>query len=297
MKIIASLSGGKDSTAMLLHLVEHYGPETLIAHHQVLPEDWPETLPYVQELCRRLHVWLVVQQMIYEPVGDGTAVRRLEVRNIYTPSDIVRWGNPGKITGITDLAMRRNWPPSPSRRFCTSYFKVRLLNWWIIRQQRSMALGPEVIVALGERWAESPRRAKKVELWPRAKCQRKSYRVWNWEPVISWSRRQVFHKLRDWGIEPHPAYRAQGMADWQMYDQDAEGGPRTSCRLCIYCTHSDACHQALMEANRGLLEQVHLVEQVTGRTWWMNGRSASRYLDAVPQLPPAPLHYQPSLFA
>ena len=54
--IIVSLSGGKDSTAMLLYLVAHYGPERLIVHHQVLPEDWPETVPYVRELCARLGV-------------------------------------------------------------------------------------------------------------------------------------------------------------------------------------------------------------------------------------------------
>ena len=56
MNILISLSGGKDSTAMLLYLVEHYGPERLIAHYQVLPEDWLETLPYVQDVCARLGV-------------------------------------------------------------------------------------------------------------------------------------------------------------------------------------------------------------------------------------------------
>jgi 3'-phosphoadenosine 5'-phosphosulfate sulfotransferase (PAPS reductase)/FAD synthetase len=269
MIIIASLSGGKDSAAMLLYLVEHYGPKKLIAHYQVLPEDWPETLGYNQQLCARLGVPLVAQQIVYEPVGDATGVRTLNIIDIQRESDIVPWGN-GVIAGITDLAMRRRWPPSPSVRFCTSYFKVRPLNRWIIDQQRTMALGPDVIVALGERWAESPHRSKKAELWPRPKCQRRAYRVWNWLPAISWSRRQTFRRMRDWGIKPHPAYRAQGMVDWQMYDQDAEGGPRTGCRFCIYNTLSDLCHQAQIEANQPLLRQIAEVETQTGRTWWMD---------------------------
>jgi len=48
----------------------------------------------------------VMQQMVYEPIGDGTAVRRLQVQDIHTPNDVVPWGNPGTIAGITDLALR-----------------------------------------------------------------------------------------------------------------------------------------------------------------------------------------------
>lgn len=277
--IVASLSGGKDSAAMLLYLVEHYGPDRVIAHLQVLPEDWPETVPYVQDLCGRLGVQLVAQQIIYEHVGDGTGVRTWAIINITNSLHIVPWGEAGVIAGITDLAMRRHWPPSPATRWCTSYFKVRVLNRWIIDQQNNgLKLGKDVVVALGERWAESPRRGKKVEWWLRRGCQRRAYNVWNWEPVISWSRRRVFRKLRDHSIEPHPAYHHQGMTPWQMYDQDTEGGPRTSCRFCIYATKSDICHQMQIEANKPLTNRIKHVEQVTGRTWWMGGRSVASHI-------------------
>ena len=281
--IIASLSGGKDSVAMLLYLVEHYGPGHVIAHLQVLPEDWPETVPYTQDLCGRLDVQLVAQQIIYEHVGDGTGVRTWAIIDITDPLHIVPWGQDGVIAGITDLAMRRHWPSSPATRYCTTYFKVRVLNRWIIDQQRTMALGKDVVVALGERWAESPRRAKKVEWWPRAKCQRRAYNVWNWLPVISWSRRRVFRILRDHSIEPHPAYHHQGMADWQMYDQDTEGGPRTSCRFCIYATKSDICHQMQIETNKPLTKRIERIERITGRTWWMGGRSVASHITCYEQ--------------
>ena len=276
--IVVSLSGGKDSVGMLLYLVERYGAENLVAHYQVLPEDWPETLPYTREVCDHLGVHLLAQQVLYEPVGDGTRVRRLAIRDIHTEADIVPWGT-GVIAGITDLALRRGWPPSPGCRFCTSYFKRDLLNAWITQNRSRLSADGEVVVALGERAAESPRRARKTEWAPR--IQRKSWKAWNWLPVHPWSRREVFRKLRDWGIRPHPAYRAQGMSPHQMYDLDEEGGPRTSCRFCIYATSADICHQAQREANYALLHRLVEVEEQTGKTWWAN-RSASKLLEEDP---------------
>lgn len=265
MKIIVSLSGGKDSIAQTILLVERYGPQTVIAHYQVLPEDWPETLPYVQEVCSVIGIRLVAQQVLYEPVGNGTGVRRLEIRDIATPRDIVPWGT-GVIAGVSDLALRRGWPPSAATRFCTSYFKRDLLNAWLT-QNRS-ALGDGVIVALGERAAESARRARKPELWPR--LIRRGWTVWNWLPVHQASRRDVFRALHEWGIPPHPAYAAQGMTEHEMLDVDAEGGPRTACRFCIYASQSDVCHQAEIAANRSLLHRLAAVERATGHTWWPN---------------------------
>lgn len=272
--IITSLSGGKDSVAQTILLVERFGPK-VIAHYQVLPEDWPETLPYVQDICNHLGIRLVAQQAVYEPTGDGRGVHRAVILDIHSPSDIVRWGN-GVIAGATDLALRRGWPPSAASRFCTSYFKRDLLNAWLV-QNRDW-LGEEVVIALGERAAESPRRAKKPEFWPR--IERRGWTVWNWLPVHQLSRRQVFRLLHDYGFEPHPAYRAQGMTPRDMLDKDEEGGPRTACRFCIYASVADVCHQAQIESNRGLLSRIAFVEQVTGKTWWPNF-SASQILVKV----------------
>ncbi|MCP4593687.1 MAG: hypothetical protein GY842_23370 [bacterium] len=269
--IVSSVSGGKDGLAQTLWLVERYGADRVIVHHQVIPEQWPETFPYVQEACAVLGVRLVAQQVIYEHRPDTErGVRRLAICDVHSPDDIVPWGQPGVVAGVTDLALRRRWPPSPSVRFCTRYFKCAVLDAWIARNHDW--LGSDVVVALGERAAESARRAKKMELWPR--LRRKNWTAWNWLPVHQWSRREVFRKLRDWGLAPHPAYRHQGMSSRRMYDVDEEGGPRCSCRFCIYATRADVCHQAEMESNRTLLRRLIAVERATGRTWWTRGRAA-----------------------
>ncbi len=300
MTIIVSLSGGKDSAALLLHLVERYGAQHLLAHYQVLPEDWPETLGYNQRLCASLGVPLVAQQMLYEPVGDGTAVRRLAIRDIHQESDVVPLGTTGVIAGVTDLAFRRRWPPSAASRFCTRYFKIELLDTWL-RQQRTawiaaaeaasgynedgLLVAPAELarVALGERAGESPRRARKAPASRRLYWQ-SDYEINNWLPIHGWSRRQVFRCLREHSVEPHPAYREQGLTDRQMYDVDTEGGPRTSCRFCIFATASDLCHQAQMEENTALLQRLRTFEQTTGRTWWPQ-RSATALTSTATALP------------
>ncbi|UCC62269.1 MAG: phosphoadenosine phosphosulfate reductase family protein, partial [Anaerolineae bacterium] len=217
---------------------------------------------------------LWMHQVLYEPVGKGTKVKRAAIKRILDPDDIVSWDE-GYIAGVTDLAMRRGWPPIPSVRYCTTYFKVQLVNTWIVCMQQEWQ-ADTVIVALGERAAESPRRAKRSFCMLRPKSQRKTYRAINWMPIQHWSRRQVFRKMRDHGIEPHPCYKAQGMTDRDMYDRDMEGGPRTSCRFCIYATHADCCHQALVLANQGICQRIAQVEDATFKTWWMN-RSIKEY--------------------
>ncbi len=265
--VIVSLSGGKDSTALLAYLVAQSGAANLLAHYQVLPEDWPETLGYVQALCAQLEVLLVAQQIVYEPVGDGTAVKRLAIVDIHNAPDIVPLGTPGVIAGLTDLALRRGWPPGPATRFCTRYFKVELLDAWLRQQRQQQRLAPDTVVALGERAGESPRRACKSIYAPRLTWQTGTS-IQNWLPVHTWSRREVFRYLRAAGIAPHPAYQAQGLQPWQMYDEDTEGGPRTGCRFCIYASASEVCHQAQLAANLALVQRLQYVEQATGKTWW-----------------------------
>jgi len=276
--MVVSLSGGKDSVALLSYLVRQSDPAQYLAHYQVLPEDWPETLPYVQEVCAQLRVRLIAQQLLYAPTGDGTGVKRLAIRDVNGPADIVPLGTPGVIAGVTDLALRRGWPPSPATRFCTSYFKIALLDAWL-RQERA-TVWPERLVLLGERAAESPRRARKAAHAPRLEWKTgqlpngKRFRldtptvIYNALPLFTWTRREVFRELRDAGITPHPAYRAQGMQPWQMYDEDAEGGPRTACRFCIYASRADLCHQAQHQAHAELLHQLVQAERHMGKTWW-----------------------------
>lgn len=141
LRVVVSLSGGKDSAAMLLYLTELLGVAAIhCCHYQYLPLDWEESLPYNQELCRFVGVPLVCEQMVYEPKPDSThGVQRREVRVVQTLADAVGWE--GELIGCaTDYALRRGQPPSPTTRYCTGKMKDRLLDDWL-RRERSGAVG------------------------------------------------------------------------------------------------------------------------------------------------------------
>jgi 3'-phosphoadenosine 5'-phosphosulfate sulfotransferase (PAPS reductase)/FAD synthetase len=207
--IVASVSGGKDSVGMLIRLCQQYGAREIVAHHQVLWEDWSETVPYVHDVCARLGVALVCQQMLYTPDETGRAtmdgrcvsIKRLAVVDVRSECDVVPAGTPGVLAGVTDLALRRRWPPSAVARFCTSWLKVDLLDYWIAQHREK--LGTEILVALGERAAESPRRARKPEKEIRKQWKKRvpgtnrwepNITVWNWLPVHAQSRRDMFRR-------------------------------------------------------------------------------------------------------
>ena len=50
-RVVVSISGGKDSIAGLLKALEIFGSDMLVAHHQILLEDWLGTPEYCQSVC------------------------------------------------------------------------------------------------------------------------------------------------------------------------------------------------------------------------------------------------------
>src|SRR5438132_719062 len=64
-RVIVSLSGGKDSVAALLLTLEIFDPERVVAHHQVVPEDFVGTIEYCRSVCQFLGVPLFFSQGVY----------------------------------------------------------------------------------------------------------------------------------------------------------------------------------------------------------------------------------------
>src|SRR5713101_5597492 len=64
-KVVVSTSFGKDSIAALLEALETYGPALVVAHYQVVEEEWPDTLEYGQRVCDYLGVPLYTAQGKY----------------------------------------------------------------------------------------------------------------------------------------------------------------------------------------------------------------------------------------
>lgn len=229
--IIVALSGGKDSVACLLHLLDlGVSTDKIECWHHCIdgdPEaqehfmDWKCTTAYVQALCDRLNVPL------YLSWRDQGYYAELTKNN--SPSKGVYFEDENwklhYVASKSKSATRGLFPQqsgSLRTRWCSSSLKIEVGGFAIRHQKRF--LNRKTLIVTGERREESPGRAKYLE-WQEHASHTKSRAVLQWRPVIDWSSKEVWDVIKEWGIVPHPAY-------WL-------GFGRTSCMGCIFLNNSD----------------------------------------------------------
>ena len=164
-----------------------------------------------------------------------------------TPSGAVESAG-GKGTPST----RRMFPAKQNdlkKRWCSPYLKIDVLSVLIRNQDRFT--NSKTLVLVGERASESKRRATYREFEPhrtdtrnsRIKGSRRQVDVWR--AVHKLSDNEVWEKIKDASILPHPAYRM--------------GWGRLSCRACIFGSPNQwASNFSLAPLETG---QIHRLEQ------------------------------------
>src|SRR5260370_28589519 len=85
-----------------------------------------------------------------------------------------------------------------------------------------------------------------------------------YRPLLDYRRIDVFRKSREYGIEPHYCYKAQGMTDEDMYERDIEGGPRMSCVICFLKPEEQLRTSYQTEQGRPIVEHGIAVERAVG---------------------------------
>jgi hypothetical protein len=326
--IVVSLSGGKDSTELLRRIVMEYlaalgwNDVPVMCHHQVVEEDWSGTLEYCQQICEHFRVPLYLSRAHYhgyacknstcdfqtltvrEREPEPARERKREGEVVNCKCDKCAQPTLEKIAEVTNLRELMRWRkayPSSKVRFCTSYLKRDVFNLWV-RQNRHL-LGATPIVAMGERWAESPGRKKLPVVRLRESVSTKDFQMYEWRPILHLSRQQVFRGIllgesegtsegastgvnvpapggviwtqakassgRGWEggvLDVHPCYYAQGLTREQMLDENVEGGPRMSCVFCFYNTDRQLQINGKLPENRELLESFIRTEEEIGYT-------------------------------
>jgi 3'-phosphoadenosine 5'-phosphosulfate sulfotransferase (PAPS reductase)/FAD synthetase len=162
------ISGGKDSTAVLLWLTRESGipADRINATFCDTGNELDETYAFVARLSDTVHPIRTV----------------MPERDFY---ELARWK--GRF-------------PSPKARFCTEHLKIRPAMKHVKELQDA---GEEVVITSGVRGAESPERAKLADReWDTA------YDCEHWRPILHWSIDDVWAIHKRHGIAPNPLYAA-----------------------------------------------------------------------------------------
>ncbi len=169
LDVIASVSGGKDSTALVLALREAEIP----AQYVFADTGWeaPETYDYLDLLRDRLGIKI----------------------------DVV--GHPGGM--VAKIRARAGFPPRTAR-WCTIELKVQPLRAW--HDAYTARTGRETVNTVGVRGDESASRAKMPELEDEAQGS-DSWGGWVWRPLLHWSIEDVLQIHRRHAIPVNPLYQ------------------------------------------------------------------------------------------
>lgn len=224
---IVTFSGGKDSLACLLHLLERGVPRSKIElwHHDVDGRegsrlmDWPCTRAYCRAVAQAFGVPIYFSWkeggFEREMLRQDAATARIAFE---TPDGLRYAGGAGKPN------TRMQFPqvsPDLAVRWCSAYLKIDVCAAAIRGQTRF--LGKRVLIVTGERAQESAARARYKPFEPhRADLRdgRTPRLVDAWRAVHAWDERAVWTIIERWLVRPHPAY--------------CLGWGRVSCAACIF---------------------------------------------------------------
>jgi 3'-phosphoadenosine 5'-phosphosulfate sulfotransferase (PAPS reductase)/FAD synthetase len=226
-KILVSFSGGKDSLALVLDLLERgVSRERIQLWHQCVDGeagvdqpfvDWPCTESYVRAVGKALGVRVLFQWRLGGFLGE-----MLKDKACTRPVRFERQdGGVAQAGGLKiKLSTRRRFPQASGDlrvRWCSAVLKIDVMAL-ALNNEPAFRNG-NILVLTGERREESANRATYAEREPhRCDCTRR--RADAWRSVIDWSEEQVWHVMRRWRIRPHPAYRL--------------GFSRVSCLACVF---------------------------------------------------------------
>jgi len=228
--IIVSFSGGKDSLACLLHLLDLGAPRDRIElwHQAVDGEpgkpknrfmDWPVTESYCRAVATHLRLPLYFQWKVDGYEGELLRDQALTKPGRFQKPD----GTIGEAGGEEGkLTTRRMFPQQSgdlSVRWCSSYVKIDVAKKALANDPRFKKKGTKILMITGERREESSGRALYAEAVEHSSTSQ-SRRVDQWRMILDWSEKQVWEIIEKHRIRPHPAYYT--------------GFSRVSCLPCIF---------------------------------------------------------------
>jgi 3'-phosphoadenosine 5'-phosphosulfate sulfotransferase (PAPS reductase)/FAD synthetase len=249
---IISVSGGKDSTALLLLAIER-STENMQAVFADTGNEHQQTYDYVQYLSENVFpIRRVVADFSQQIEGKRQYVLTKWAEKGVSQADIDRaaaalvpTGNP-----FLDLCIWKGRFPSSKAAFCSEELKRNP----IIRQVQNPLLdaGDDVVSWQGVRRDESLRRSTLPERELKLRREDTGAELWNYRPILDWTAADVFAMHDKRGAMKNPLY-SQGMG-------------RVGCMPCINCRKDE-----LLEISRRFPEAIERI-----RMWEDAVKNASK---------------------
>lgn len=229
-RIVVFFSGGKDSVACVLHLLEcGVDPERIELHHHLVDGregsalmDWPVTDAYCQAFADAF------QLKLYFSWKEGGFEREMNRQDAKTAP--IHWMTPEgeiRVAGGEGgkCSTRKRFPQVAADlrvRWCSAYLKVDVGARLLTSDARFQE--GRTLVVTGERAEESVARSRYCGFEPNRSDNRDGARIKrhidHWRPIHQWDEKAVWAALKRHGVNPHPAYHL--------------GFGRTSCMTCIF---------------------------------------------------------------
>lgn len=224
--VIVSYSGGKDSLACVLHMLElGVPPDRLELWHQAVDGgpadeklfDWPCTESYVRRTGEALGIPVRFQWK------DGGFHEELLRENAYSKG-VYYEDSAGQTQYLAPQGRkrgtRRMFPQISANlnvRWCSAYLKIDVAKRALNNEPRFKEA--RLLFVTGERGQESAARAQYTPLIAHPSTSSKR-RVDQWRAILDWSEEQVWEIIARHRLRPHPAYYL--------------GWGRVSCMTCIF---------------------------------------------------------------
>lgn len=232
-KIFISVSGGKDSHAMLWlvrDLADRQGVprEKLLAIYADTGMEWHNAGAHVQALCKAAGVELATVYPV-RPMIEKIAFR---------------------IDRIKKAGKSQSGFPTPDCRYCTAEQKVAPMDRLIRRYSGKL------LKVTGERWAESKARSTYTEFVSVPRLNSRKRVVYGWRPMLAYSEADIWAMVRDTGVPRHVCYEM--------------GCGRLGCAGCIFSKDHEL--RIEMRENPAIFEALDRLEAESGYTMSMSGK-------------------------
>ena len=198
--VVASVSGGKDSAAMCLHLKDIGVPYRAV----FLDTGWESKLTYEY-----------LRGPLTEAIGPIIETRLdvpLEGRRLELALEFEE--RMGHYSAMVRLCLKKSMFPSRQIRWCTQLLKVSAMESYL----ESMEEDP--VNCVGIRNDESRARSK-METWEWSD----TFDCWVWRPIRTWTTEDVIAAHHAHGLLPNPHY--------------LKGSERVGCWPCIHARKSE----------------------------------------------------------